>query len=83
MLVHLMDGSVQTIARAATLRQKLQINLSHPSISILTPSEPVLFRQAHGRIVTGVPLFITGMTRHGKRSTAKAGLELPLSRLNH
>ena len=42
MLVHLRDGSAQTILRAATLRQKLQIQLStSPSHSILTPGRPV------------------------------------------
>ena len=41
-LVYLRDGSAQTILRAATLRQKLQIKLStSPSHSILTPGPPV------------------------------------------
>ena len=42
MLVYLRDGSAQTILRAATLRQKLQIQLStSPSHSILTSGRPV------------------------------------------
>ena len=42
MLVYLKDGSAQAILRAATLRQKLQIQLStSPSHSILTPGRPV------------------------------------------
>ena len=42
MRVYLRDGSAQTILRAATLRQKLQIQLSiSPSHSILTPGRPV------------------------------------------
>ena len=37
-LVYLMDGSAQTILHAATLREKLQIQLpTSPSHSILTP----------------------------------------------
>ena len=55
MLVYLRDGSAQTILRAATLRKKLQIQLStSPSHSILTPDRPVpaltLYRQAPGRV---------------------------------
>ena len=62
MLVYLRDGSAQTILRAATLRQKLQIQLStSPSQSILTPGRPVpaltLERQEPGRVATGVPMF--------------------------
>ena len=42
MLVYLTDGSAQTILRAATLRQKLQIKRStSPSHSILTSGRPV------------------------------------------
>ena len=42
MRVYLRDRSAQTILRAATLRQKLQIQLSiSPSHSILTPGRPV------------------------------------------
>ena len=42
MLVYLRDGSAQTILRAATLRQKLQIQRStSPSHGILTPGRPV------------------------------------------
>ena len=62
MRVYLRDGSAQTILRAATLRQKLQIKLStSPSHSILTPGRPVpaltLQCQAPGRVATGVPIF--------------------------
>ena len=61
MLVYLRDGSAQTIMRAATLRQKLQIQLSiSPSHSILTLGRPVpaltLSRQAADRVATGVPI---------------------------
>ena len=53
MLVNLRDGSAQTFLRAATLRQKPQIQLStSPSHSILTPGRLVpaltLERQAPG-----------------------------------
>ena len=62
MLVYLRDGSAQTILRATTLRQKLQIKLStSPSHSILTPGRPVPALtqqcQACGRVATGVPIF--------------------------
>ena len=62
MPVYLRDGFAQTILRAATLRQKLQIQLSiPPSHSTLTPYRPVpvltLQRQAPGRVATGVPFF--------------------------
>ena len=65
------DGSAQTIVHAATLRQKLQIKLAvSPSHSILTPGRPVpaltLQRQVPGRVVTGVPIFKSGMTPPGK-----------------
>ena len=55
MLVFLRDGSSQTILRAATLREKLQIQLStSPSHSILTLGQPVpaltLLSQVHGSI---------------------------------
>ena len=62
MLVYLRGWSAQTILCAATLRWKLQINLStSPSQSILTPGWPVpaltLWCQAPGRVATGVPIF--------------------------
>ena len=62
MLVYLSDGSTQTIVRAATLRQNLQVKLStSPSHSILTPGRLVptltLYRQAPGRVAAGVPFF--------------------------
>ena len=61
MLVYLRDGSAQTSLRAATLRQKLQIQLSTPSShSILSPGQPVpaltLQCQAPGRVAIGVPI---------------------------
>ena len=53
-LVYLGDGSAQTIVRAATPRQKVQIKLAiSPSRGILTPVQPVpamaLMSQAPGR----------------------------------
>ena len=58
MRLYLRDGSAQTILRAATLRYKLQIQLSiSPSHSMPTPGQPVpskvLSRQAPGRVSTG------------------------------
>ena len=72
MLVHLGDGSTQTIVCAVTLRQKLQIKLAiSPSHSILTPGRPVpaltLYRQAPGRVATGV----TGMRLDQEKSRRK------------
>ena len=60
-LVYLRDGFAKTILRAATLRYKLQIQFStSPSHSIQTPGQPVpaltLYRQAPGRVATGVPI---------------------------
>ena len=64
MLVLLRDGSVQTILRAATLRQEFvnqTFYLTTPSDSILIPCQPVtvltLCRHAPGRVATGVPNF--------------------------
>ena len=62
MLVYLRDGSAQTTARAATLKQKLQIKFStSPSHSILTPGRPVpvlaLKRQVPDTVATGMPIF--------------------------
>ena len=56
------QGRICSILCAATLRLKLQIQLSiSPSHSILTPGQPVpaltLQRQAPGRVATGVPIF--------------------------
>ena len=61
MLVCLRDRSAQTIVRAATFRQKLQIKLStSPSQGILTPGQPVpaltLSRQAPGRVASRVTI---------------------------
>ena len=58
MLVNPKDGSAQTILRAATLEQKLQIKLSiSPSGSVLTPDQPVpalTFNADHKHIEAGV-----------------------------
>ena len=90
MLVYSSYGSAQTILRAATLRQKLQIELStSPSQSILTPVRPIpALTQAPSRVASGVPIFeVTGMTRPGK-IPAQAGFEPRIfhsrgGRLNH
>ena len=81
MLVYLRDGAAQTTVHAVTLRQHLQIKLSiPPSHSILTSGQPVpaltLFRQAPGRVATGVPAFISpvGLDLE-KASTPKTGTE--------
>ena len=72
MLVYLKDGPAHTILRAATLRQKLQIQLpTSPSHSILTPGRPV---PALTLLTPGAWLGshlsahfeVTGMTRHVK-----------------
>ena len=62
MQVYLRDGPAQTILRAATLRKKLQIQLSiSPSYSILILGQPVPAMtpkcQAPGRVAAGVPIF--------------------------
>ena len=80
MRVYLRDGSAQTILRAATLRQKLQIKLSiSPSHSILTPGRPVpaltLWRQAPGRVATGVPMFKSLVWLGPEKIPAQAGFE--------
>ena len=69
MQVYLRDESAQIILRAATLRQKLQIQLSiSPSHSLLTPGQPVpaltLSCQAPGKVATG-------MTRPQEKSWRK------------
>ena len=68
MLVHLRDGSAQTILRAATLRQKLQIQLSiSPSHSILPPGQPVpVSPGAWQGSYSSANFYVTGMTRPGK-----------------
>ena len=68
MLVYPRDGSTQTRARAATLKQKLQIKLSFSlSHSILTPGQPVLAltlnRQAPGREASAAPMFNQDVNR--------------------
>ena len=79
MPVYLWDGSPQTIVRAATLRQKLQIKFDTSfSHGILTPGRPVPVQtQASDRIATRVPIFksLHGMTWPEKKSTANSGLE--------
>ena len=70
--MYLGDGSAQTIVRAATLRQKLQIKLSlSPRHNILTPDQPVPQNQ--------VLRFKLGK----KRSTVIAEIEPPCGHLNH
>ena len=70
------DGSAQTILCAATLRQKLQIQLStSPSHSILTPGQPVpaptLQPRAPGQGSHRSANFeVTGMTQPGKNPGA-------------
>ena len=61
MLAYLKDGSAQTSVSAATLRQKLQIQLSVlPSHSILTLGQPfpapILRCQSPGRVAAGAPI---------------------------
>ena len=80
MRVYLRDESAQTILRAATLRQKLQIKLSiSPSHSILTPGRPVpaltLLRQAPGRVATGVPIFKSLVWLDSGKIPTQAGFE--------
>ena len=80
MPAYLRDGSAQTIVRATTLRQKLQIQLSiSPSHSILTPGRPVpaltLWRQAPGRVVTGVPIFESLVWLDPVKIPTQAGFE--------
>ena len=76
-------GPVQTVKRAATLREmlhvKLAVSLSH---SILTPGQPVLtltsYHQTSGRVATTVQIFkslarlgpnVTGSLPPSKRTT--------------
>ena len=78
---YLRDGSAQTIVRAATLRQKLQVKLStSPSHSILTPGRPVpgadpitpgAWQSSHW----SANFQVTGMTRPGNIPTAQAGIK--------
>ena len=62
MLLYLRDGSAQTTACAATLRQRLQIKLAtSPSHSILTLGHSVLTlilqHQKPGNVATRAPVF--------------------------
>ena len=62
MIVYLIDGSAHTVLRTATMRYKLQIQLStSPSHSILSQGQPVpvltLQGQTPGGVATGVPVF--------------------------
>ena len=73
MIAYLKGGSAQTNLPAATLRSKLQIQLSTSSShSILTTGRPVpaltLERRDPGWVAAGEPIFfkVTGMTRPGK-----------------
>ena len=80
MLVYLWDGSVQTIVRAATLRQKLQIKnfyliQSHytdtgPTSPGADPITPGAWQGSHW----SANLYVIGMTRSGKLP-AQAGIE--------
>ena len=74
MRVYLREGSAQTILRAATLRWKLQIQLSiSPSHSILTPGRPVPLE---------CQFKVTDMTRP-RKNPGVSGIrtrDLPLSR---
>ena len=80
MQVYLRDGSAQTILRAATLRKKLQTKLSiSPSHSKLTPGQPVptltLYRQAPGRVATGVPIFKSLVWLDPEKIPSQVGFE--------
>ena len=63
MLVYFMDRSAQTVVRAATLRQKLQIKTFYLTQSQYTdtgstsPSTDPIMGQTSGRAATGVPIF--------------------------
>ena len=93
MQVYLRDGSAQTVLRAATLRQKLQIQLSiSPGHSILTLDQPVpaliLYRQAPGRVAPGVPVFKSLVWLDPGKLPPQAGFESRIfrsrgGRLNH
>ena len=70
MLVYLRDGSAQTIVRASTLKQKMQIKLAVLlSLSILTPGRPVLvltlYRQAPVKSVGSTEWQIKGVRSVG------------------
>ena len=69
--MYLRDGSVRTIVRAATLRQKLQTKLAiSPNSSVLTLGQPVPTPTPHCKRLAGQPvekhLSVTSMTRHGE-----------------
>ena len=79
MLVYLRDGSAQTILRAATLGQKLQVKLytspSHrtdtgPTSPNADPITPGAWQGSHW----SANFEVTGMTRPGK-TPAQAGFE--------
>ena len=63
MLVYLKDGTAQTIVRAATLRQKLQIKLfqftqsQHTDTGPISPSTDPITPGAWQGIATEVPMF--------------------------
>ena len=75
MLVHLRDGSTQKIIHAATLRQNLQIKPSiSPSHSTQKQVQPIPALTLQRRIWS-TSFEVTDVTRPGKRSTVKVGIE--------
>ena len=79
MLVYLRGGSAQTSLRAATLRWKLQIQLStSPSQSILTPGQPNpgAWQGSHW----SANFKVTSVTRPGKIPTACPWIEFRILR---
>ena len=95
MLCYVMNGSAQTIVRAATLRQKLQIKVTFyltksqyidtgPTSPSADPITPGAWQGSHW----SANFEVTGMTRPGKIPTAQAGIEPRIcrsrgGRLNH
>ena len=84
-LVYLRERPAQTIVRAATLRQNLQIKLAtSPSHSILTLGRPIpaltLYRQAPGRAATRVPMFKSPVWLDPNKSPWESKFDLPLWR---
>ena len=81
MLAYLRDRSAQTIVRAATLRQKLQVKLPiSPTHGVLTPgptspSDDPLTPDAWQGSHWSTSLEVKGMTPSRTKSTAKSGIE--------
>ena len=82
MLVHLRDGSAQTVARAATLRQKWLIkvaisptHLHNADTGPTSPSSGLISPGAWRGSHWSVNFEVTGMARPGKRPTANAGIK--------